>query len=103
MTQEEIADKLNISQSAFQRIENGETNSWATYIQKLSDILDVKPDELVSDENPNFSNYGHKEGEAFKYFGTINTVNALFEKLIEQYEKRIEELTNRISELENKK
>src|SRR5690606_6490548 len=98
----ELADMLGISQSAFQRIENGETNSWSAHLEKLSEVLEVKPEELISDENPNFTNEGQQGGMAFQYIGTINTVNALSEKLIEQYEKRIEELTKRISDLQDK-
>ncbi len=103
MSQEELADLLNISQSAYQRIENGDTNSWAAHLEKLSAVLEVKPEELLSDENPNFTNEGQQGGMAFQYIGTINTVNALSEKLIEQYEKRIEELTKRLQEFEGEK
>ncbi|MFV0304897.1 MAG: helix-turn-helix domain-containing protein [Moheibacter sp.] len=100
MSQEELADLLNISQSTCQRIENGETNSWAIHIQKLSEVLETTPEELISDENPSFSNEGQRGGMAFQYIGTINTVNTLSEKLIEQYERRIDELNKRILELE---
>lgn len=34
-SQEEVAFKLNISQSAYDRIEKGESNSWANYIEPI--------------------------------------------------------------------
>lgn len=73
ITQEEISDLLGISQSTYQRIESGETYSWATHLEKLSKILEFKPEDFFSD------------------------------KPIEYYEKRIEELEERIEELERKK
>lgn len=103
MSQEELADLLNISQSAYQRIENGETGSWAAHLERLSEILEVKPEDLIASDTNNFHNTGHTSGLAFQNIGSINTVNTLSEKLIEQYEKRIEELMKRIQELEGKK
>jgi Predicted transcriptional regulator with C-terminal CBS domains len=38
-SQEDMAEKLHISQSAYARIENGESHSWAAHIEKLSEIL----------------------------------------------------------------
>jgi len=103
MSQEELADLLNISQSAYQRIENGDTNSWATHLEKLSEVLEIKPEDLFSEENNNFNNKGQTGGLAFQNIGSINTINSISDKLIEQYEKRIEELTKRLQEFEGKK
>ena len=36
---------------------------------------------------------------AFQFVGTINTINSLSEKLIEQYEERIEEMKSVIEDL----
>lgn len=48
ITQEEISDLLGVSQSTYQRIESGETYSWATHLEKLSEILEFKPENLFS-------------------------------------------------------
>lgn len=93
-SQEEIADKLSISQSAYARIERGESNSWAAHLEKLSEIFEIRPEELVTLDNQKLDqeNTEQKGGMAFQFVGTINTINSLSEKLIEQYEERIKEL-----------
>lgn len=101
MSQEDLAYLLNISQSAYQRIESGETNSWAAHLLKISEILDIRPEDLVADSSNSFNNAGQSGGLAFQYIGSINTVNSISDKLIEQYEKRIEDLTLRLKNLEN--
>jgi len=37
----EMADKLNITRSAYQRLETGETYSWAKYLEELMTILEL--------------------------------------------------------------
>lgn len=51
LTQEQMGDLLAISQSAYARIENGESHSWASYIKKICKIFDILPEELVKDDN----------------------------------------------------
>lgn len=100
-SQEDMAEKLHISQSAYARIESGESHSWAAHIEKLSEIFEVKPENFLTDETNNLEqeNTEQKGGMAFQFVGTINTINSLSEKLIEQYEERIEELKEKIKEL----
>lgn len=101
ITQEEVAERLHISQSAYARIETGESQSWATHLTKLSEIFEVKPESFLSDEANNFNNQNHElnGGMAFQFVGTINTINSLSEKLIEQYEERIQELKAEVQSL----
>ena len=101
MSQEDLAYLLNISHSAYQRIESGATNSWAAHLLKISEILDIRPEDLVADSSNSFNNAGQSGGLAFQYIGSINTVNSISDKLIEQYEKRIEDLTLRLKNLED--
>ena len=98
-SQEEVAERLSISQSAYARIERGESHSWAAHLEKLSEIFEVKPEELLSDDSNNFNNQEQKGGMAFQFVGTINTINSLSEKLIEQYETRIAELKEEVTSL----
>ena len=88
-SQEEVAERLSISQSAYARIERGESHSWAAHLEKLSEIFEVKPEDLLSDDINNFNSLDQLGGFAFQNVGTINTINSLSEKLIEQYEVRI--------------
>ncbi|MBB4805370.1 transcriptional regulator with XRE-family HTH domain [Chryseobacterium defluvii] len=103
-SQEDMAEKLNISQSAYARIESGESHSWAAYIEKLSEIFEMKPENFLTDETNNLEqeNTDQKGGMAFQFVGTINTINSLSEKLIEQYEERIQELKEQVNYWKNK-
>ena len=98
-SQEEVAERLSISQSAYARIERGESHSWAAHLEKLNEIFEVKPEDLLSDDINNFNSLDQLGGFAFQNVGTINTINSLSEKLIEQYEVRIAELKEEVTSL----
>lgn len=104
LSQEAVAEKLHISQSAYARIENGESNSWANHLEKLSDIFDVKPENFLTDDINNLEqeNTDQKGGMAFQFVGTINTINSLSEKMIELYEERLVDLKNQVEYWKNK-
>jgi transcriptional regulator with XRE-family HTH domain len=99
LSQDDMAERLHISQSAYARIETGESHSWAAHIEKLSEILEIKPEDFLTDETNNLEqeNTDQKGGMAFQFVGTINTINNLSEKLIEQYEERIAELKEQVN------
>lgn len=102
-SQDDMAERMHISQSAYAIIENGESHSWATHIEKLSEIFEVKPEDFLTDETNNLEqeNTDQKGGMAFQFVGTINTINNLSEKLIEQYEERIKELKEQVDYWKN--
>ena len=84
-SQEEMAEKLCISQSAYARMERGESNSWANHIEKLSEIYEIKLEEL------------------FVYYPNNKiSDNNLSQKLIEQYEARIKNLEEQLEYWKNK-
>ena len=86
-SQEQTSDYLEISQSSYARMENGVSHSWASHINKISEVFGISPDELLKNENVILNN--EQKG------GTSNNaliINQLSEKLIEQYEERIKEL-----------
>lgn len=97
-SQDDMAEKLHISQSAYARIENGESSSWIHHLEKLSEIFDMKPEKFLTDEANNLEqeNTDQKGGMAFQFVGTINTINSLSEKVIELYEERIKELKDQV-------
>jgi len=103
-SQEEMAERLHISRSAYSRIENGETNSWVNHIEKLSNELDIKPEELIIDsENFNQTNRENSSAvQASTHHDTHITVNQLSEKVIELYEERISELKKEVEFWKNK-
>jgi transcriptional regulator with XRE-family HTH domain len=46
LSQEVVAEYLNISQSAYSRIETGESNSWSIQLEKLCDFYKITPSKL---------------------------------------------------------
>lgn len=45
----DMADKLNITRSAYQRLESGETYSWAKYFEEIMNVLETNPKDFFSD------------------------------------------------------
>lgn len=94
LSQEQVCEHLHISQSAYARIESGESNSWAMHLEKISAFYNIKPEELIKNENVIIGNIGTNNG-----VGYAEIVNQLSEKLIELYEERIKEKDEIIAEL----
>jgi transcriptional regulator with XRE-family HTH domain len=46
LSQETVANYLNISQSAYSRIETGESNSWTFHFKKLCNFYKIKPAKI---------------------------------------------------------
>jgi transcriptional regulator with XRE-family HTH domain len=95
LSQEEIADYLNISQSAYARMERGESTSWAIHFNKICDLFEIKPENLVTKNEEEFKNCEIESD-------SVEIVNQLFEKIIEQYEARIKELKKTIKDLKRR-
>lgn len=96
-SQEEMAERLSISRSAYGRIENGETNSWVNHIEKLSKELEIKPEELfTSSDNLYQTNTDSSAVQNNTHNDTHITINHLSEKVIELYEERIAELKEQV-------
>ena len=88
LTQEEVAEYLHISRSAYARMEQGKSNSWAPHVEQLCGLFDISAGELFSTDqvvlNQNKGDHSHGGcGYIINYF--------LSEKLIDQYEARIAE------------
>lgn len=79
-SQEELADLLCISQSAYARIENGKSKSVFNYIAKIGVIFNISPTELLETSE-------------------LNENRMLFDQLKEK-NMLIELLQNRIANLE---
>ncbi len=80
LSQEQVADSLHISQSAYARIENGESHSWSNYIEQISRLFEIQPEELIKQEHVIINN-NQQGGESNNAF----IINQLSEKLIEQF------------------
>ncbi|WP_394776916.1 helix-turn-helix transcriptional regulator [Flavobacterium sp.] len=89
LSQEQVADYLCISQSAYARIESGESHSWASHILKICTIFEITPEELF-----------HLDGQ--KNISSGETIYQLSEDIIEQYEEKIKELRKVIKDLKKR-
>ncbi|HEU0125073.1 helix-turn-helix transcriptional regulator [Flavobacterium sp.] len=95
MSQEEVADHLNISQSAYARMERGESHSWAGHLSKICKIFEITPEELFTNTIKTKPSENIENPE--------NDSAVLSDKLIEQYEGRIRDLKKVIKELRQNK
>ncbi|GAA4162599.1 hypothetical protein GCM10022217_30310 [Chryseobacterium ginsenosidimutans] len=98
-SQEELAEKLHVSRSTYQRIENGETNSWINHIENICTSLEVNMDDLLKPEEGYVQVNNNNESTNDNGSGVIQnqTINYnASEKLIEQYEERIKELKEQV-------
>lgn len=51
LSQEQMADFLHISLSAYARIERGESSSWASHFNKICEVFEITPEDLVRKES----------------------------------------------------
>ncbi|GIQ60240.1 helix-turn-helix transcriptional regulator [Flavobacterium collinsii] len=96
LSQEEVADCLHISQSAYARMESGESSSWANHILKICEIFKIAPEELLKVEDLKLD-VDRKEKLS------VETGVQLSDKVIKQYEERIKELRKVIKNLKRDK
>lgn len=100
ISQEEMADRLHISQSAYSRIETGESNNWIPLIEKLCTELDIKPEELFAPEGLVQNNSDNASAvQHLTQHDTHITINQLSDKVIELYEEKIKGLETEIERL----
>jgi transcriptional regulator with XRE-family HTH domain len=90
ISMEKMAERLKISYSTYQRIETGETNSWATHLEEIASVFDVEMEEIVLDkEKITQHNTDQKGGVAISQ--NLGTINTLSEKVIELYESKLQD------------
>lgn len=95
-SQEQVADYLHISQSAYARIERGEGNSWSNYIRKFCELYKINPEELIKEEVEldDSDNISMKEGSPENLFS---------KSMEERFDSRLKELKKIIKFLKHNK
>ena len=88
MSQEEVADFLKISQSAYARMERGESTSWAIHFNKICEIFEITPEELVKKGIGDSVYESLVSTERQTEIAMLN----VYRKIIRQYELQIEDL-----------
>ena len=82
ITQEEMADRLGISLTAYRDLEKGETSIVNTNLLKIADLLDISTEELVLGYRP------------------IQAEGPCLEDIREEYTGKVVTLERRIADLE---
>jgi len=101
-SQEEMAEKLNMSLGGYANIERGETNVQYSRLQQISNILDMKLSELIDlDEKTLQVILAGDENSGSNQLISINTAEKQVElqHQLEKAELKIEQLQNEISYL----
>ncbi|BFM42496.1 hypothetical protein CFS9_11370 [Flavobacterium sp. CFS9] len=95
MSQEEVADSLRISPSAYARMERGESTSWAAHFNRICEVFEITPEELVREE------IGVKTYESLMNLDQLidYSVLSVYRKIIRKYELEIEDLKSIIKHL----
>lgn len=83
LSQEQVAERLHISQSAYARIEMGKSQSWMHRIEKLCEVFGISFDELFRPES------NEEELHQDKINPESQHQSLLSEKLISQYDETI--------------
>ena len=91
LSQQEVADKMNISQRAYSSIENDETKIDLERLSQISNALEIDPIELLTfDEKMVFNNCT----QSGNIHSTINNNGGEFER--ELFQQQIKELKEEI-------
>ncbi|MHC0446856.1 helix-turn-helix transcriptional regulator [Flavobacterium sp. 3-218] len=95
MSQEAAADHLQISQSAYARMERGESTSWAIHFNKICQIFEITPEELVR------KGLGDSVYESLTNTDrqTEIAILSFYRNIIKEYELEIEDLKTIIKHL----
>ena len=85
MSQEEVAEFLNVSQSAYARMERGQSASWANHFNRICEVFEIRPEDLVREESESSTFEDEK-------LSIEEGLLSVYRKTIRQYELQIEDL-----------
>ena len=88
MSQEEVAEFLSVSQSAYARMERGQSASWANHFNRICEVFEIRPEDLVRKDSEFSKNEYLENEEGSNKEGLLSA----YRKTIRQYELQIEDL-----------
>jgi transcriptional regulator with XRE-family HTH domain len=97
ISQEQVSDYLNISQSTYARMEKGESNSWASYIQPICELFEIQPEELLKSDSIIVNQNQQGGNGAFVINQLSEKITALYEENMLLKDSIIEDLRQRLS------
>lgn len=95
LSQEYMAEALNISQKTYSNFENDKSTPNFAQMEEISKILEVSIFDFLSDEKMTF----YQSNSSGSNNGLV--INSISEKLMEQYELRISALQEEITYLKS--
>jgi transcriptional regulator with XRE-family HTH domain len=102
ITQDFIANKLGISQTAYSKIENNQTQLTIERLKEISQILEVSEMDLINGSPINQFNV-EKIDKNFAYINTfMETQKDVYERLIAEKDSQIQQLKDMIEILKGK-
>ena len=96
LTQTHVAEKLGVSQSAYSKMELGESEVTYGRLEKISEILEMKPEEVISFNESMVFNVMHNQNGG-NVFGDINNTVSDTERQL--YQDQINLLKEEVSYL----
>ena len=105
LTQEEMANKLDISLTAYRDLEKGSTNIVNANVMKIAQLLDTSTEELVLGYRPVQAPAKLLEDMRSEYGGRISTMERRItdlEKLVQTLEETIKTKNEIITMLKNR-
>ncbi|ODS88947.1 MAG: hypothetical protein ABS44_06345 [Chryseobacterium sp. SCN 40-13] len=100
LSQMQVAQELNVSQTAYNKWESDQTKPGIDNLLKISEFYETDLYELLNDSlSDSFTNNSYDNSlNSSQYVTRMSTVNNYFsEKLVEQYEARIKILEEQVS------
>lgn len=86
----EMADKLHITRSAYQRLESGETYSWAKHLDDLMNVFETTPKEFFSDIGKKVINQNNYDGSVGYVVDNLYKENKeIYQELIKAKDEQI--------------
>ncbi len=93
LTQEDVAQKLGISVTAYRDLERGNTNMLNPHIPKIAEVLETSIEELILGYFPLAKDAEELEDLEKKYAGSLRQKD-------EEYENNLKALKNQITQMQ---
>ena len=109
LTQEQVAEKLEMSPNAYGNIERGDNDPKLSKLQKIAEILEIRLSDLVDFSDKGVLNiYCYRKGKQRDfYFGSSNSelekqqlINELKDKELAMQAREVENLKSQITQLQ---
>lgn len=103
LTQQHVAEALELSLSGYGKIERNETDISVSKLEKIAKVLGTDVSSILNFDDKNFINFiENKQAMVSMRDQHINTME-IFDKMVEQYKEEIAYLKSVIDKLMDKK